>query len=347
MQTDAGRLTLPSQFSVDTVSATDLVSELHRLKRPVDDISFRDPSHTRSSITGIKIGQLVLHEARADAAVSKLTADPQPSLIIPFSSGGMIVENGRPIVLPALTHIAAVSLNQPAEFHFGPLHLLGIRPDVCQLNRALASILGDRNELAEIMFGNNPATVFPGRIGGTDYVEQILSLVSVVNSTGGDQALLNRIGMADVFTRLMAEFLVESVTGHPISIRRQRGTRSLAAVDIICSHIEANIGSPLTVVKMEELTGMTGRALNYAFHERFHCSPQQWQRRYLLDLARKRLTDREDTTSIKGLAYELGFTSSSSFTSHYSRRFGERPSETRSSSSTTAREMDVETGGVG
>lgn len=76
------------------------------------------------------------------------------------------------------------------------------------------------------------------------------------------------------------------------------------------------------------LTGLTGRALNYAFNSRFGCSPQEWQRNYLLDEARRRLLETSQTQSVKSIAFELGFASSSSLASFYRKRFGELPSDT-------------------
>ena len=319
-----------------------MVARLKSLNRPIEDISFLSKHSQRSRVTGIKFGKLVLHESQADAVAIKTTIDPEPSFTIPLLGGVDIIENSESIALPAVTHITAFSADRPKEFHAAKLHVLGIRPDIQELGHAVSSIIGHQGDLAEIM-SLNRTVAYPGRIGGTDYVEQILALVAVVNGTRGDLSLLNRIGIAGIFTRVLAEFLVESVTGAPLNDPPIRTTRSKAAVDIICSHIEGNVGTPLTVVKMEELSGMTGRSLNYAFHERFNCSPQQWQRRYLLDLARTRLLDRDDLTSVKAIAYDLGFASSSSFTSHYSRRFGERPSETRANSQAVARKRPTET----
>lgn len=329
MLTNAVTLTLPSGFTRETGSASELVAELQRLKRPVEDVSFKVQSQQRSRLTGIQIGQLVLHEALVDPAVSKATIDPEPSFLIPFSTGGMIVEDGQSCVMPARTHIVKMALHRPGELHYAPLHVLGIRPNFDALNDAVSSIIGNQSELARIASLDH-TSVHPGQIGDTDYVEQLLALVSVVNGSNGDLSLLNRIGISNIFTRVLAEFLVKSVTGSPATIRPEKSTRSKAAVDIICSHIEDNLGTPLTMVRMEKLTGMTGRSLNYAFQERYNCSPQQWQRRYLLDQARKRLIDREDLTSVKAIAYELGFSSASSFASHYNARFGELPSATRS-----------------
>jgi len=86
--------------------------------------------------------------------------------------------------------------------------------------------------------------------------------------------------------------------------------------------------SPLTNTEMEKLTGMTGRAIAYAFHERFGCSPQDWQRNHFLNLSRKFMLEARNATSVKEIAYRFGFSSQVSFSTFYTRKFGERPSET-------------------
>jgi len=100
----------------------------------------------------------------------------------------------------------------------------------------------------------------------------------------------------------------------------------MIVVERVCDCVQRNVGSPLTLSKMEELTGLTGRALNYAFQECFNCSPQEWQRGFLLDEARRRLSS-NDLMSIKALSGELGFSSASSFSAHSKTRFSELPTE--------------------
>ena len=111
--------------------------------------------------------------------------------------------------------------------------------------------------------------------------------------------------------------------------------RSDKSVNILCDYIASHIGTPLTTPQMERLTGMSGRAINYAFQARYKKSPHQWQRDYLLDLARQELKSSPLARSVKQISFDLGFTSPASFASHYRKKFGEHPSSTHNS--TTSR----------
>jgi len=154
------------------------------------------------------------------------------------------------------------------------------------------------------------------------------NLLAIVDNCACDEGFLARIGIEDILNSMLAELIVSQAGHTGSSDTPSRLPRSMRAVDIICDHIKQNIGEPLTITRMEKMCGLTGRALNYAFHARFNCSAQEWQRSFLLDEAHKRLNTAEPCLSIKGLSYELGFSSAGSFSAHYRERFGERPSET-------------------
>jgi len=68
---------------------------------------------------------------------------------------------------------------------------------------------------------------------------------------------------------------------------------------------------------------------SYNFLRRFDCSPQEWQRNFLLVSARQLLTGICYKGSVKSLTCDLGFTPPGSFASHCRQRLGERPSLSR------------------
>jgi len=105
----------------------------------------------------------------------------------------------------------------------------------------------------------------------------------------------------------------------------QKRCRSAIAVELICSRIADQPGKHLASSDIEALTGLTTRALNYAFKGRFGCTPQGWQRNYCLNLAHELLTKKQTTASVKAIAHQFGFASPASFTKYYKRRFGHTP----------------------
>lgn len=156
----------------------------------------------------------------------------------------------------------------------------------------------------------------------------LLSTLSLIDLTGQDVEHLTRIGFDDVIFRTLAELTLEG-RSHTVAVRSHHAVkRSQRAVKLICELIAQSTGHPMTSTQMEEASGMTSRALSYAFNESYGCSPQEWQRNHFLDLARAEMLRGSGTASVKSISKQFGFVTSASFSTFYHRRFGEKPSET-------------------
>ncbi len=116
------------------------------------------------------------------------------------------------------------------------------------------------------------------------------------------------------------------ITGIPES--RHTTVRSAKAVDVLCKFIASKGPPHMTLEQMATLTGLTSRALAFAFRRQFDCTPIEWQRNHFLDLAHQCLEADNVTASVKTVARKFGFVSSSSFSKFYLKRFGCKPSET-------------------
>lgn len=99
-------------------------------------------------------------------------------------------------------------------------------------------------------------------------------------------------------------------------------------LDNLCDMIRQSFSVPLTMSQMEEFSGLSSRSLQYAFRERFGCSPMEWQRRERMMLAREQLIANGPETSITQLAHAMNFSSSAAFATLYKRHFNETPSQT-------------------
>lgn len=104
--------------------------------------------------------------------------------------------------------------------------------------------------------------------------------------------------------------------------------RSAKGADVICRHIVSHGPPHLTSSEMVALAGLTARALNYAFRERFGCSPMEWQRTHFLELAHQHLMESNINSSVKTVSRQFGFASAAAFSRFYKRRFGHNPSYT-------------------
>lgn len=308
-------------------SGADLISELQALRRPVVDVKFKEASRQSIQIADLRVGGLVLTEARTEPIVWYSKQEPSLSFVIPLSGNGSVVERGQSVQWAAAHNILQLTYAHSLEAHSNESHFLEITPQMEDLERAVAAIPDAPERLIEKLMSAWTET-HQGIFNNVDYYRHARELISLIGLARGNGKFLKRIGIDDVFNRLLAEMLVAKSGYDPNNKQSVKSTRSERAVELICDHIASNIGSPLTIPKMEELSGLTGRSLNYAFQSRFNCSPQEWQRNYLLDQANMRLKTTIVPTSIKKIAYELGFSSSSSFSSYYKRRFGELPSDT-------------------
>lgn len=319
------RLLLPSSLIREINSEAELVSQLQRGKRLVEDVAFLNPRQTTLSLRELKIGNLVISENISDPITFKTSIDLHLSFLVPFSGSAKAIEAGRSTDFPSSSHIIQRNFSRRMELELRRFHHVAFLPLFSDLASAVSRRRCNAEEIMQkALTGRNGIST--GRFGGLDYCDQLISLLGVVNSTNGDAEFLARIGFDGVVVNTLAEYLVATATDtgeHPGTASKKRSDR---AVDIICDHITSNVGRPLTIPCMEELTGMTGRAIAYAFQSRFNCSPQQWQRNFLLDEAHRQLASEESPRSIKAIAFEFGFSSASSFSSHYRRRFGRLPS---------------------
>ena len=271
---------------------------------------------------------------------TKCMVDPQVAFVIPLTGSGRIIGRGAVLDWAASKTIITNSYDEPLEFAADTAGtIISLRPTAEKLREALHSVIADSggNDGAEAdditarLLVRGPV-IDAGRSWSVDYFSAIMNLVAMFDDCNADGAMLQRIGVEDVLNRLLAKLILEQEQFSFDGGSSQALPRSTRAVEMICDRVRGSIGSPMSIAEMERLTGMTGRALNYAFRARFDCSPQEWQRNFLLDHARHLLKSSDYTGSVKALAYELGFSSPSSFANFYRQRFGERPSETVSGS---------------
>lgn len=257
----------------------------------------------------------------SDAAELSLGADNSLSLLLPVSGFGRRTTTHGTSKWSSDTNFFVYRFDEPEIFNFDSSFSAFIfAPKVDQLLRAADAIYGRTHTLGKL----------PQTTAQCEFREQDAPIRSLMSSTisllatcGDDPAHLARIGFDEVLLRLLAEIVFGQKDIEEISSPR----RSARAVNLICELISSNGGKPLTLTDMEQATGLTKRALTYAFQDRFGVSPQQWQRNYRLDLARREILRLDQTQSLKSISRKLGFSSEYSFAKFYRQRFGELPSQ--------------------
>jgi hypothetical protein len=156
-------------------------------------------------------------------------------------------------------------------------------------------------------------------------------LCGLIETTAGNPDYARILGVEDAFYRWTVHALAmlsengESAVGGG----NGAGNRDDHRLDVVCDLVRAAHERPLTLTEMERLSGLSARALQYAFKARFGCSPMEWQRRERLQMARSRLQFSATDETITDVAYAMGFSSSAAFATQYRRYFGETPSQTQ------------------
>lgn len=105
-------------------------------------------------------------------------------------------------------------------------------------------------------------------------------------------------------------------------------TPSVRAVQRAEAYLDAHADKPITMAELQGVTGMSIRSLQSGFMARRGCTPMQFLRERRLLLARQRLQNPGLGTKVAEVAYSCGFVHLGRFSREYSKRFGEKPSET-------------------
>jgi AraC-like DNA-binding protein len=150
-----------------------------------------------------------------------------------------------------------------------------------------------------------------------------LQLFRMLDATRGDDGIAGALGIEELLYRWL---VIALGWLDDLSCKMRGGSVKL---DDLCDMIRSSFERPLTLTEMERATGLSSRSLQYAFRERFGCSPTEWQRRERMLMAQHRLIADGPDGSITDLAYAMAFSSSSAFATLYKRHFGETPSQTK------------------
>lgn len=130
------------------------------------------------------------------------------------------------------------------------------------------------------------------------------------------------LGLEDLIYRWMASSIVISDDeGH-------LPQASVSRIDVVCDLVRSSFERPLTLTEMELASGLSARALQYAFMARFGYSPMAWQRRERMLKAQEMLLTNASSQTVTMLALDMGFSYVSAFSTLYKRQFGETPTQT-------------------
>ncbi len=201
--------------------------------------------------------------------------------------------------------------------------LLVARLDRGRLTETMAAMLGEDDQRKSHIDFLEEARLLPLQYGSINFTALFRGICQHIDNLALDAPALENFGVEDLFYRHVVGLL------NPEAILRTSpesgGARKRRAVDAVVDAVLSKRDALLTLTEMEKISGLSRRSLQYAFMERFGCSPMSWQRQERLKAAYATLTRGGMDTNITQLSLALGFSSPSAFTEFYRRHYGETP----------------------
>lgn len=207
---------------------------------------------------------------------------------------------------------------------------LNVALDHLRLQATAQAMLGKTsNELIDLQADHTRALPFQSH--GLALEGVFHHVCALIDTVKGDPKMLALLGVDDLLYRNIVLMLRPDLFAaqEPALDAHVNAKRPRRALDPLCDFLVSNLSERITLSDMERISGMSERGLQYAFLQRFGNTPLQWLRGARLDRARQQLVCRDQSSNITELALAHGFGKPSDFASHYRRRFGELPSETR------------------
>lgn len=167
----------------------------------------------------------------------------------------------------------------------------------------------------------------PVTVVGCNIEPVLRKLGSLIDMYRCDPLSLSLLGFDELLYRHVVGMLSPQAILSEQSTPLSSNTLKSRVTDRVCDEMMVNLDKHWTLTDIERMSGLSARALQYAFKARFGCSPMDWLREQRLQLARHRLL-LNDYKTITQLAQECGFGTASQFSAFYKARFGVTPKQT-------------------
>ncbi len=221
------------------------------------------------------------------------------------------------------THASCVtSPGLPALLDYGQgFEHLVLRVNANALARKLTRLLGTAPR-KPVSFNPSVKTDEPGLQGLN---QLLLFFMSQLNASG---RLLSPPALHELEQAIIVAFLY--ATRHNYSDLLESGVKDTAPrhVRLAEEFIEANWNQAITIGKLTEITGVSGRTLFKAFQQTRGYSPMAFVQHIRLQRANALLTEPGPEATVTGVAFACSFANLGHFSKDYREAFGERPSET-------------------
>jgi AraC-like DNA-binding protein len=286
--------------------------------------------HPRHQGLSPKIGDLSAHAAIL-APMQLTVPAPQGVLsVLLLCAGSLQVEQADRRLVCMGQGLLVVS-DQPWQCRSGVWSSVILRLDQQRLGR-VALVMAEERELnpswrSQLQPGllwcpetADTSTPLPTSLG------QVLAMAAELRPYS--ETLVGRLELDLLIYRLLAALLIPELRGtDPIERLRNRQRGDGGAFEALLAYILAHLHEPLSLELLEKQSHYSRRALQYAFQERFGCSPTQWIRSMRLERARQDLQRPLPGDNVTRIAHRHGYRSLNLFSIDFQQRFHVKPSD--------------------
>lgn len=274
--------------------------------------------------TRAQVGGLNLAAVASTAVQVQVRQAATATLIVPFQGtfrsmfGTLMLEWSAPdsaMMLPPRPRQGQDTLRSALWIDLDPARLEATA-------RAMLALDGGDGEAPVLAFDNPLKLAL--RAGRVDFCGVFRHLCSVVDEYDDAPELLLRGGLDEAFCRAVVMLLAPHRFLRPLGSDEERRFASHATLARVCDHVRAHLDSRLTMTDLERFSGLSARALQYAFQRRHGCSPQQWILEQKLLAAHAQLRAPEEGTTVTEVGVRF-FSNLGRFAQRYRERFGELP----------------------
>ncbi len=288
-----------------------------------------DSKEFRSKSVAVQINGLQLVAGASTPVSVHVGAATRCNVLIPFFGTSLSTVGQRnlswtagehAVYLPAIGRGGNGSTRSTLSINFEPDRLQ-------QSARAMLGLGADQS--VDLYLGD--ARLLALHSSGQDMEKNWLHLCGMIDALCEQPELLAQLGLDELVYRNMVLMFRPDLFEKPATLAQDKAVRvvSQRTLDPLCSYIQSKLEARITLSEMEQVSGMGSRALQYAFLQRYGCTPMQWVRDARLDRARDILCQNERNLSIGSVAERLGFAKHSTFSTLFTARFGETPSAFR------------------
>jgi AraC-like DNA-binding protein len=280
----------------------------------------RGPVRHRFNV--VLLGNTQLYVSAHDPIRKRVGEQNRPTLVLPFQ-GELAIEVAGQRLRAQAGRRALLLSGAPVSGQTGLLSSIRVNLDPRRLEQVALGMTGAHRVDLNFHADRELDLRLPEQV---DEIPALSRLLLEIGRVVERPELVPMLGLDDLFDRWVVALLA------PATVRQQLVAQtaqapSRAALDTVCAHVLANLERPIRLSDLEDVSGQSRRALQYAFRRHLDCTPLQWVMQQRLALASKRLSEPALDTSVTAVAQSLGFSHLGEFSRRFAERFGRRPSE--------------------